>query len=577
MAAETEKLSVVLCWHMHQPYYRDLRTGDYALPWVYLHAIKDYTDMVAHLEACPDARVVVNFAPTLLEQIDDYAQQLGAFLADNTPLSDPLLAVLGGGPVPSNPQERSALAQACIKANRTHLIEPYPHYVALVDMVQWLEQAPSRFAYQADHFFTDLLTWFHLVWMGETVRREDARIQRLMDKGAAFSLEDRRELVQIIHELLSTVIGRYQCLAAKGRIELSFTPYAHPIMPLLQDLRSAHEAQPEVPLPEPAQYPGGAVRVDWHIRQGLEAFANYFDTPPVGCWPSEGGLSETTIAALAQHRIAWTATGETVLKNSLQQAQRPCPDADKDWLYQPYRLADQDTWVFFRDDGLSDAVGFKYATWHADDAVADLLSHLEHIANQAEAKGTLGQRVVSIILDGENAWEYYPANGYYFLQTLYTKLASHPRLNLTTFSDCKARLTAAPLKHLVAGSWVYGNFATWIGSADKNRGWKMLLEAKQQYDQAVAAHRLTPTQLHEATLQLAICEGSDWCWWFGDYNPATAVSDFERLYRLHLTNLYHLIEVTPPTYLTQRFTHGGGAPATGGTMRQGQADKESEP
>lgn len=577
MVAETEKLSVVLCWHMHQPYYRDLHTGDYALPWVYLHAIKDYTDMAAHLEACPNARAVVNFAPTLLEQIDHYAQQLQAFLAGQGTLSDPLLAALGGAPLPSNPQARAALAQACTKANQTHLIAPYPRYAQLVEMVRWLEAKPDGFAYQAEHFFTDLLTWFHLAWMGETVRRKNDCIQRLIAKGGDFSLQERRELLQVISALVGGVLERYRRLAESGRIELSFTPYAHPILPLLQDVHAAHEAQPAVPLPEPPAYPGGAERVDWHIRQGLEVFARYCHTPPLGCWPSEGGLSEATIAALAQQNIAWTATGEMVLKNSLQQAQQPCPDADKDWLYQPYQLADQDTWVFFRDDGLSDAVGFKYATWHADDAVADFIVHLEQIAQQAKDNGTLGQRVVSIILDGENAWEYYPANGYYFLQALYTRLASHPRLTLTTFSECRARLTAAPLKHLVAGSWVYGNFATWIGSTDKNRGWEMLIEAKQHFDQAVAGKRLSPAQIQAATVQLAICEGSDWCWWFGDYNPATAVSDFERLYRHHLSNLYDAIGVAPPAYLNERFTHGGGDPATGGTMRPGQADQETEP
>ena len=180
--------------------------------------------------------------------------------------------------------------------------------------------------------------------------------------------------------------------------------------------------------------------------------------------------------------------------------------------------------------------------------------------------------MVSIILDGENAWEHYPENGYYFLSALYRRLADHPGIELTTFSEALERCPVpAELPRLVAGSWVYGTFSTWIGDPDKNRGWDMLGAAKRACDAALASGRLGEEQRARALKQLAVCEGSDWFWWFGDYNPADTVSDFDRLYRRHLSNLYRLIGKEPPAYLEQPLTHGGGAPRAGGAMRSGQA------
>jgi alpha-amylase/alpha-mannosidase (GH57 family) len=220
---------------------------------------------------------------------------------------------------------------------------------------------------------------------------------------------------------------------------------------------------------------------------------------------------------------------------------------------------------FFRDDGLSDLIGFTYASWHADDAVNNLVHHLENIAHCCRAHP---EHVVSIIMDGENAWEHYPENAYFFLGALYRRLSEHPAIELTTFSDCLKTVPAKNLKQLTAGSWVYGTLSTWIGEPDKNRGWDMLGDAKHAFD--AAAGRLGAEQLERARRQLAVCEGSDWFWWFGGDNPAATVADFEQLYRQHLTNLYQLIGAEPPEYLAQVFTRGGGAPVHGGAMRPGQ-------
>jgi len=272
------------------------------------------------------------------------------------------------------------------------------------------------------------------------------------------------------------------------------------------------------------------------------------------------------LVQLQRYGFKWTASGETVLHNSLKL--EPPQPAESNCIHVAYQCSDIPINCFFRDDKLSDQIGFNYATWHADDAVANLVHNLENIAT---ACGDQPNAVVSIILDGENAWEYYPENGYYFLSALYKSLANHAGIRLTTYSDYLATTTQhRKLTQLVAGSWVYGTFSTWIGSPNKNRGWDMLADAKRAYDRQLSHKQYSAEKLEKIRVQLGICEGSDWFWWFGDYNSADSVNDFDYLYRLQLSNLYNLLEIEAPQYLSESFSHGCGNPAMGGVMRRGQ-------
>jgi alpha-amylase/alpha-mannosidase (GH57 family) len=554
-------LQLVLCWHMHQPEYRDLETGEFKLPWTYLHVIKDYVDMVAHLEAVPDAKAVVNFAPILLEQIEDYSNQLNGFLHNRVAIKDPLLAALVAPNLPANTEYRLKLLHDCRKANRERQIHRYPVFRKLTEMAEWVQEHQDAVNYLNDQFIIDVLIWYHLAWMGETVKLTDDRVQRLIEKASNFSIDDRMELLEIIRDLISKVLYRYKSLALKGRIELSVTPYAHPIMPLMLNMHSALEAMPDAQLPVLENYPGGEERVKWQLNKGLQTFKHFFGFEPEGCWPSEGSVSDSTLKVLSEFGFKWAASGGNVLHNSL----RAADIGSNESVYFPFRLQSTEIACFFRDDGLSDLIGFEYSKWHADDAVADLIKNLENIAKFSES-----QSVVSIIMDGENAWEYFPENGYHFLRALYQRLAEHPSIELTTFSEClKQNVSIKSLPNLVAGSWVYGTFSTWIGDVDKNYGWDMLGDVKKAFDRAVESGKLSEQALAIAEKQLAVCEGSDWFWWFGDYNPGEAVSDFEQQYRLNLTNLYRLLGEDPPAYLALSFTQGSGAPAMGGAMRRG--------
>ncbi|MBA3696169.1 MAG: glycoside hydrolase [Methylotenera sp.] len=559
---------------MHQPDYRDIVTNEYVLPWTYLHAIKDYSDMVYHLEQNPKARVSFNFVPILLEQLEDYTNQF-----TNNDIRDPLLALLVNNELDIiSPAQCRLVVQSCFKSHHEKMLSPFPHYQRLLQLYQLVEpmMADDQFYYLSAQYKADLLVWYHLAWCGESLRRHNLVVQSLMNKGVLFTIEDRQSLFQVIGETINNLIPRYRALMQAKQIEISTTPYYHPILPLLLDFKSTRDAMPDAPLPETAQYPGGQSRAIAHVLTAKKYHENLFGEPPRGMWPAEGGVSHAALSLMAENGIQWAATGQGVLANSLRKCNLDATDKNE-YLFKPYRITngEQDILCFFRDDLLSDKIGFEYGKMHSSDAVNDFVHALEsiHYANDSQTS-----QVVSVILDGENAWEYYPYNGFYFLKELYAALSNHPDIQMTTFSDIvdmyqspAKGLLAPVLPGIAAGSWVYGTFSTWIGSKDKNLAWDFLCDAKKVYDYVIEQNILNPEEEAASERQLAICEGSDWFWWFGDYNSSDSVSSFDKLYRRNLINLYTLLKQPVPKVLSIAISAGGGNPDAGGTMRRGQA------
>ncbi len=555
------EIDLVFVWHMHQPDYRMPENGDYAMPWVYLHALKDYSDMASHLERHPGIRAVVNFVPVLLAQIEDYVQQLAS-----GQLRDPLLRLLiHPDPDKLTTAERRLALESCFRSNDLLMIKPFPAYKRLHDLYLLLEgQNDNILRYLSGSYFTDLVTWYHLVWTGETVRRQHSLLAELMSRGEGFTHQDRQALLVLIKSTLEGLIPRYQALAECGQIELSTTPYAHPLAPLLLDFQAARESQPDSPLPLAPGYPGGRERVDAHIAAAISSHQSRFGKAPEGIWPAEGAISTALLQRLAVYQCRWAASGEGVLANSLKGYER-----SRD-LYRPYRLSSHpEPVLIFRDDRLSDLIGFEYAKWHGMDAVQHFVGELDAI----RGKAVNGERqLVCVIMDGENAWESYPYNGYYFFEDLYRFIDEHPHIHTRTASECladpaqMARIAELPM--LVAGSWVFGTLSTWIGNSEKNRAWDLLCSAKRSYDLVMGSGRLDPADREAATACLTLCESSDWFWWLGDYNPAGTVVKFDELFRNNLTHLYRLLQLAPPHTLTLPLSRGGGKPEAGGTMRR---------
>ena len=575
------KLLISLYWHMHQPDYRDSLTGEYVLPWTYLHAIKDYSDMAYHLEANPKARVSFNYVPVLLDQLEDYANQY-----KTKKVKDPILKLLGASDLSLlSREERRLIKDSCFKSHHEKMLKPFPDYERLYKMFQFLtEDGRDDLIYLSGQYLADLLVWYHLAWMGESVKQNNALVKRLMAKGKQFTNEDRLALFDLVGELITNLIPRYKKLATAGQIELTSTPHYHPILPLLIDFETTHDAIPNAILPKYKNYPGGAVRAMDHLKDAQASHKKRFGLEPQGMWPSEGAVSKDSLLLMAESGVQWAASGEGVLVNSLRKSNPSKALVSRhDYLYKPYRVSDKNNEIicFFRDDRLSDKIGFEYSKLHSSEAVGDFVRTLEHIYQTYQRDEN---PVVSVILDGENAWEYYPYNGHYFLTELYEALVNHPNIEMVTPSDVLQsmrkpqkspyKIYCGNLPEISAGSWVYGTFSTWIGSVDKNRGWDLLCAAKIAYDKVMTTNKLSVEEKEKCENQLSVCEGSDWFWWLGDYNAAMSVSSFDQLYRRNLTNLYLLLKLPVPEQLNVPISAGSVVHAANdtmsGTMRRGQ-------
>lgn len=528
-------MRLVLCWHMHQPDYRHAESGKYRASWTYLHAIKDYADMAWHLETNPDARAVVNFTPVLLMQLQDYVERIRLTHARGIDPGDPLLSALAHDPADDASLCRNLL-RTCMRSNRV-VIDEWPVYRELIAMAGVAMDANNAQGYLSDQFYSDLLTWYHLVWCGESLRRNDPFIGQLLEKQHHFTLEDRRRLLEWIGHTLEQLIPRYRTLAQRGQIELSVSPATHPILPLLLDFACAHDSRPALELPQHSHYPGGRLRADWQLQTARTIFQRTFGVIPAGCWPSEGAISDASLSVIKSAGFAWTASALGVLVNSSGNPR------NSEHFHRPYRTAESPV-CFFRDDGLSDRIGFMYKDWQPADAVADFIAHLENLDREPAAPG----RVISIIMDGENAWDSYPQNGFEFLNRLYASLAYHPRIKLCTFSECleDPGIPVRMLEKVAAGSWVYGALDTWIGAAAKNAAWDRLVELKQAYDRWITGGR-SDEDTAQAQNLLAICEASDWFWWLGSGNAPDTVMEFDSGLREQMAALYrHLQQPIPP-------------------------------
>ena len=540
-----QPLDVVVVWHMHQPYYKDPVKNEYALPWTYLHGIKDYFDMPAIVEDTPGARAVFNLVPSLIEQLLEYAS--GAAV-------DPFLARGKADPSGMSRDDRVFLLENFFSANRQNMIEPSKRYLELLYMAG--EGKPGLADVRAGHFsdqdLLDLQVCFFLSWTGEAARRRYPAFAALIAKGENFTAADKELLFATQREVLQAIIPLYRRLHMEGRIELSVTPYYHPILPLLCDIRSARTALPRAALPAAAfRHPEDARA---QIRRGISYFREIFGFTPAGMWPSEGSVSNEALALIAGSGIGWIATDEEILAKSIDGGL----GVGRERLYRAWRFSSSqgEIGAFFRDHEISDLIGFTYSQWEAGRAVSDLCERLNAIKSRLGGSG----RVVPIILDGENAWEYYPDNAYDFLQGMYKGIAGAATLRLTTCSEVlRESGFDGRLQTIFPGSWINGSYGIWIGHPEENLAWDLLSQAREA---AVSGNPLVAAALQsgepsaDATAEticrsLYAAEGSDWFWWYGDDHFSPHSDRFDRLFRQHLMNIYRLLGQDYPRRLLE--------------------------
>ncbi len=534
-------LKVLFIWHHHQPYYE--ADGTFLMPWVRMHGIKDYWDMVRILDDYPRIRQTFNFTPVLLEQIRSYIEGT---------TTDAAFILSSKNPELFTDLEKVDALTTFFLANDRRMIRRYPRYGELLDKrgivnndLQ-LRSAINNFTIQD---FRDLQVWWNLSWVGE-YSRFDPPFKYYLDKQRNFSEEEKLGLLGAQLDILKGIIPHHVKSLKRNQIELSVSPFYHPILPLLCDSKAGVEASPEITLPDNRfKHPEDAGH---QVKSALAYARQILEIRPKGMWPSEGSLSDGALRILTENRIDWTATDEMILWKTLSRLRKkPVNEFSRKYFAYNFISANKPIKIFFRDHVLSDMIGFAYSNWSPDDAAHDFVSRLLKIRDSITAEfgeGALEFAVVPIILDGENAWEFYQSDGKDFLRTLYHLLTNEG--GIETVLPCEVKVKSGnTLSHIEPGSWINGNFNIWIGQQEDNRAWDLLYNARQTFDKT--SKKIRPALRAEAYRELMISEGSDWCWWYGDEHKSPLAGEFDKLFRYHLKKVYVNLDLQPPAELDE--------------------------
>jgi alpha-amylase/alpha-mannosidase (GH57 family) len=542
------RVHLVLLWHMHQPQYRDPETGRYVLAWTRLHALKDYWGMAAMLKEFPKFHATFNVVPSLGMQLQEYAS--GEF-------NEPWFSLAFKSAEELTREDKTEILARAFQVNHERLMSRWPRFV---ELYEWSRPAGGA---QAQVSFTlrdwrDLQLLSQLVWMEETWFEKDSVVSRLASKGKEFTEKDKTALKAKQLELLGLVLPEYRAVAQTGQIELSTTPFYHPILPLICDSDIARVANPGTPLPRRAyRHPEDARE---QLRRAREYHERVFGEKPAGLWPSEGSVSDQALAIAAEEGFQWFGTDEGVLGRTLNAGffrdAKGVP-ANADRLYKPLRvqLAGNPITGLFRDHHLSDLIGFVYSRMNGKDAAADLHGRLRELGERVQTSQPL---TVCLFLDGENAWEYYPGNGREFLREFYGRIQGDQDFRALTATEAIASAGVIPTNAgIFPASWINANFDVWIGHSEDVAAWELLWDAREAYGRAVDAGKQgrdgapTETALKEAQESLLAAEGSDWCWWYGPEHSTANDAEFDALYRKHLTAVYLALGQVAPQELAK--------------------------
>ncbi len=534
-------------WHQHQPYYPDDLGNENPMPWVRLHGTKDYYGMALHIKEVPEFRCTINLVPSLLLQLQGYTDR---------GRTDRHLDVSRISAESLNHGDACYLLDNFFMANVESMIRPYPRYFELYQLRGFpntpADKALSRFS---PRDLRDLQVWNNLTWMHPLVFEENSDLREFLKKGKHWTEEEKQWLLDQQLAILRRIIPLHKELQDGGQVELTTTPFFHPILPLLWDKKLARQAMPNCELPRNLDsYRGDALQ---HLKMAVEYHESLFGTPPKGMWPSEGSVCQEIIPAIAECGIKWIATDEEILAHSTsgwvsrdQQGYLRHPEM----LYRPWRVEEQghQLQMVFRDHGLSDLIGFHYQRSNPTAAAQDMLGRVQAIGRAVEHKMGDRKPIVPIILDGENCWEYYPDGGVEFLRALYRGCVSNPQIEPTKIGEYVEQNPAGDrIGQLFAGSWISHNFAIWIGHHEDNQAWDLLHQTRLFLQEEQARGRHSQSEIDHAWREMYIAEGSDWFWWFGDDHSSEQDGLFDQLFRKHLQNVYTILGAPFPTGLSR--------------------------
>lgn len=515
-----KQLFLNILWHMHQPYYKDDMKNRYAMPWVFLHGIKDYYDMLWYLDAYPSIKVTFNLVPSLLVQLKDY---------ENPEVNDTLLTMLRKEVHTLSQKEKLALLEMLFFAQKETMIEPIERYAELYRKVESAANIADRIERISNDELLDLEVCFLLAWSGEYLRHNAPVVGALLKKHR-FTQEEKLSLLDELSRFIGKIIPYYRSMQEAGRIEISTTPFYHPIMPLLMDPANARDADPDVLMPSKTL--SFAQDAALHVEQAVAYYESLFGVKPRGFWPSEGSVDNDSLGIYMANGITWACSDEAIILKSLKEPKR-------EDIYRRHRIKrkEGELSLAFRDRTLSDAIGFDYSRMDPQAAAEDFIAKLRRIYDGAEAS-----RQVNVILDGENAWEFYCNNARDFFDALYRKMAQSTWITTQTMEEGakNTHIQETVFDSIRPGSWINANFAIWIGQDEKNRAWELLYKTKEDVD--AVRDTLGKETLEAIQKELMIAQGSDWFWWFGDTHYTAQKAEFDKLFRKHLKNIYTLME-----------------------------------
>ncbi len=497
-------LELSFLWHMHQPDYRDTQ-GIIQMPWVFLHAIKDYYDMPWMLSKFPDLKASFNLTAPLIEQLKLYADPLK---------NDYFLMLWHQDPEALSTQEKKWMIKICKSANYDNMIKPLPRYAELYEKEEMSKEE-----------LIDLEILFLLSWCGPYLRLNNSLIQTLLKQKRAYTANNKQMLLEVLVTFIAGILPFYASLLRSGQIALSTTPYNHPILPLLIDMENVLHANPYIKIPDNhLSLKEDAVE---QVKRAIILYKETFGQMPVGFWPAEGAVDEESVEIYKSMGIKWIATDEAILFKSLGNHERSS-------LFRPYNIRGLN--IYFRDHALSDLFGFNYRFKPFDKAVRHFMSEI--FALVSEEKKSL-----FVILDGENAWEYYQENAYPFFMKLYENILKNPWCETVTMDEI-AKEESTALYRLASGSWICGDFSTWVGHPEKNKAWELLFQAKR--DMLGYTIPLSSEVAEKIKLHFLAAQSSDWFWWYGDDHSTDFALEFDTLFRHHLISIYELLGIQVP-------------------------------
>lgn len=535
MMSQTKKLSIAFYWHMHQPVYQLTPTGDYLMPWVRLHAVKDYLDMVLILEKFPKIKLNFNLVPVLLDSLIDYGENDLHDIHSRLTVTDveDLTA-----------DDKEFIINNFFDANFHSMILPSDEYNRLYQKYQLNpENDINMFSNQE---YSDLMALFNLAWFDPIYKNMYPELKKLIKKGKGYTTEDRIKIIDIQRDIIRKIIPTYKKFSDEGKIEITTSPYYHPILPILLDIKGIKKSS-ETDLPLNLKM---ELDAKMQTEMALDRMEDIFGKRPRGIWPSEHCVNGKELNLFKELGVDWTISDEGILSNSINfEFVRDFRGYMEDpyHLLKSYTYKDDGVNIIFRDSVIPNLIGFEYPNHPAEGAANDLYDRIKVIQSKLLSSPD-ENHLITIAMDGENCWENYTSDGSTFLSTIYSLIENDPSLETVLISDYLDKDTQKPLNKISSGSWVNRNFKLWIDEPLKNLAWTYLKQVRDDFSNYVKQNPLNPN-IEAARRELFICEGSDWFWWYGEPNDSGRDNIFDYIFREHLKNIYLFLGLEVPQYL----------------------------